>query len=49
MNVKIENAGTIGAFLNCPELIVYCHRDSITYDELKRTHQGEIRFIEEMA
>ena len=46
-NVKIENAGTIGAFSHCPQVVVYCYRDSATYDELKRTHQGEIKFIEE--
>ncbi len=45
--VKIENAETIGAFYNCPQVIVYCHRDSMTHDELKRTHQGEIRFLED--
>ncbi len=48
-NVKISNAETIGAFLNCPQVIVYCYKDSMTHDELKRTHQGEIRFIEESA
>ena len=46
-NVKIENAETIGAFLNCPQVIVYCYRDSMTHEELKKTHSGEIRFIEE--
>ncbi len=46
-NVKIENAGTIGAFSHCPQVVVYCHRDSATHDELKRTHQGDIKFIEE--
>ena len=46
-DVKIENTGTIGAFANCPQVIVYCHKDSLTHDELKRTHQGEIRFIED--
>ena len=46
-NVKIEDAGTIGAFLHCPQVVVYCYRDSMTHDELKRTHQGEIRFIDE--
>lgn len=48
-NVKVENAGAIGAFSHCPQVVVYCYRDSATYDELKRTHQGEIRFIEEGA
>lgn len=48
-NVKIENAETIGAFAHCPQVVVYCHRDSMTHDELKRTHQGEIRFLEENA
>ena len=46
-DVKIENVDTIGAFSNCPQLVVYCYKDSMTHDELKRTHQGEIRFIEE--
>ena len=38
----------IGAFYQCPQAVVYCHRDSEAYEELKRTHNGEIRFIEDM-
>ena len=38
----------IGAFYQCPQVVVYCHKDSAAYDELKRTHNGEIRFIEDM-
>ena len=38
----------IGAFYQCPQVVVYCHKDSAAYEELKRTHDGEIRFIEDM-
>ena len=38
----------IGAFYQCPQAVVYCHKDSAAYEELKRTHNGEIRFIEEL-
>ena len=43
--VQINNAGDIGAFYGCPQVIVYCHKDSQTYEELKLAHTGEIRFI----
>ena len=28
-------------------MVVYCHKDSETYEALKKTHTGEIRFIED--
>lgn len=47
-HIKVNNVDDIGAFCGCQGLVVYCHRGSATYEELKRTHQGEIRFIEDM-
>ena len=43
-----DSVSPIGAFYQCPQVIVYCHKNSATYEELKRTHKGEIRFIEDL-
>ena len=44
--IRINNIDQIGAFYQCPNVVVYCHRDTPAHEELKRTHDGEIRFIE---
>ncbi len=48
INFLDDPVSPIGAFYQCPQVIVYCHKDSAAYEELKRTHKGEIRFIEDM-
>ena len=48
INYIADPVAPIGAFLKCPKLVVYCHKGSAAYEELKRSHSGEIRFIEDM-
>ena len=49
INYLDDPVSPIGAFYQCPQAVVYCHKNSAAYEELKRTHDGEMRFIEDMA
>ena len=45
--IQINSYENLGVFIDCPNVVVYCHKDSETYEALKKTHTGEIRFIED--
>ena len=46
-NIQVNAYQDLGVFIGCPNVVVYCHKDSETYETLLKTDGGEIRFIED--